>query len=256
MSQFFTEALYIYVTLITLIYVFFRIAKTTAVVDTCWSLGHWIIGSWLFMQNPQPTIYNLIVYLCISLWAFRLSAYIFYTRVYHIHHQEKRYDELLRKKNQSFNKQFLKQITIQMTMVYILMAPFYITLLQPLHMQPLSCLFLVTIFLFGWYNEALADWQRYEFRKKHTGILQTGWWRLSRHPNYFFELVMWFTFTTFAIYEPYGLLTLISPILLLILMLKITIPVTETYALKNNPKAYKNYQLSTPKLVPLFKRSN
>ena len=143
-----------------------------------------------------------------------------------------------------------------MTMVYVLMAPFYITLLQPLHMLPLSCAFLVIIFLFGWYNEALTDWQRHEFRKNHTGILQTGWWKLSRHPNYFFELVMWFTFAAFAVYEPYGLLTLISPILLLMLMLKITIPVTETYALKNNPKTYQKYQQTTSKLVPLQLRRN
>lgn len=250
MNQLLTEALYLYLTLIIVIYAFFRIKQTTAVVDTCWSLGHWLVGSWLFMQNPQPTIYNLIVYICLSLWAFRLSAYIFFTRVYDTKHQEKRYDKLLQKDNQTFNVQFLKQIILQTTLIYILMAPFYIALLQPLTMHPISCLLLSIVFLFAWYNEALTDWQRHQFRKNNSGILQAGWWSLSRHPNYFFELVMWFTFTAFAVYEPYGLLTLISPILLLALMLKITIPVTENYALQNNPASYKKYQQTTAKLIP------
>lgn len=256
MTNFYLQAIIIYVCLIGFIYLFFRTKKTTAVVDTCWSLGHWVIGLWLLSYNTNQTIYNTLTFVALSLWAFRLSGYVYFTRVYNTKHVEKRYDELLKKQGQSFHRQFLKQIILQVTMIYVLMAPFYFSLYLPLQIHPILGITCGIIFLFGWINEAYTDWQRHQFRKSNTGILQKGWWQLSRHPNYFFELVMWFSFATIAITQPFGLIAFISPLLLLILMLKITIPVTETYALKNNPKAYKNYQHSTSKLVPLFKRSN
>lgn len=255
MTNFHLQAIIIYVCLIGFIYLFFRTKKTTAVVDTCWSLGHWIIGLWLLSYNTNPTIYNTLTFVALSLWAFRLSGYIFYTRVYNAKHVEKRYDELLKKQGQGFHKQFLKQIILQVTLIYVLMIPFYFTLLLPLHISPYIGIVWGIIFLFGWFNEAYTDWQRHQFRKTNSGILQKGWWQLSRHPNYFFELVMWFSFAGMAIMQPLGLIAFISPLLLLSLMLRVTIPVTESYALKNNPEAYKKYQHSTSKLVPSIKRS-
>ena len=256
MNNFYIEAFSIYVALIILIYAFFLLKKTTAVVDTCWSLGHWLIGSWLLSHNPNPTIYNFIVYVALSLWAFRLSLYIYFTRVYDLKHIEQRYDELFKQHGQSSNTQFLKQITLQVTLIYILMAPFYISLLAPLNLNLMTVSLCTLIFLFGWVNEARTDWQRHVFRKSNKGILQEGWWRLSRHPNYFFEIVMWCAFTGYVIAKPYGYLTVISPALLVLLMLKVTIPVTEEYALKKNKTAYKKYQQTTSKLIPLPLRRN
>lgn len=254
MYPIYAEAVFIYLSLIIFIYLFFKLKKTTAVVDTCWSLGHWIIGTWLLSHNPNPTLYNFLIYSALTLWAFRLSGYVYFTRVYNIKHHEKRYDDLLKKEGQSFHKQFLKQIILQVTLIYILMAPFYLSLLNPIELNPYAFSIWTFIFYYGWFNEAYTDWQRHQFRKYHTGILQKGWWRLSRHPNYFFELVMWFSFSGYVIAEPYGFLTIISPLILLFLMLKITIPVTEAYAVKNNPKDYKKYQLTTSKLIPLKTR--
>ncbi|OJX62068.1 MAG: hypothetical protein BGO95_00005 [Micrococcales bacterium 73-13] len=51
-------------------------------------------------------------------------------------------------------------------------------------------------------GETIADQQQWDFhRAKHAGgpdfrprFLQTGLWRVSRHPNYFFEMAQWWAF--------------------------------------------------------------
>lgn len=254
MSQLILEGLAIYICLIIFIYVFFLRKDTTAVVDTCWSLGHWVVGTWILLQNPQPTLFNILIYVALTLWAFRLSGYIYFTRVYNIKHKEARYDELMKKEHLTFEQQFLKQIILQVTLMFIFMMPFYISLFKPIVINSSWLLFCGIVFFLGWFGEAWTDWQRHQYRKQHTGIIQTGWWRLSRHPNYFFELVMWYSFASVLIFEPYGFLAFISPIMLTFFMLTITIPVTEEYSLKKNPKIYKKYQQTTSKLIPLYKR--
>lgn len=245
----------IYTLLIAIIYITYQKKQTTAVIDAFWSLGHWLLGSWMLYQNSAMNTHNIWVYLCLTAWAFRLSGYIYCTRVYQ-KHLEPRYDNLLKKQNQSFNHQFLKQITLQVTLIYLLMAPFYLTLLHPVNFSFYTACISGLLFIFGFINEALTDWQRHKFRKKNHGILTTGWWGLSRHPNYFFELMMWYAFAVMAFDQSYGWITLLSPVILNMIMLKITIPVTEQYALKKNPELYKAYQHNTNKLLPWIKRSN
>jgi steroid 5-alpha reductase family enzyme len=79
-----------------------------------------------------------------------------------------------------------------------------------------------------------------------------GLWHYSRHPNYFFEWLMWVSYFVFALGSPYGFIAIISPAIILYLLLKVTgIPTTEQQSLKSRPVAYKKYQETTSMFVPL-----
>jgi steroid 5-alpha reductase family enzyme len=86
-------------------------------------------------------------------------------------------------------------------------------------------------------------------------VCQAGLWNYSRHPNYFFEALLWCGFALAALSSPWGWVCLLCPLLMLYFLLRVTgIPLTEEYALKSKGDAYREYQRTTSALVPWFKK--
>lgn len=108
------------------------------------------------------------------------------------------------------------------------------------------------IWLIGFHWEMISDWQLYQFKKdpKNKGvIMQRGLWKLSRHPNYFGEAVLWWGIFLMALNHAYGYLTIISPLLIGFLLLKVSgVPLLEK-KYKDNPK-YQEYAKRTSMFIP------
>jgi steroid 5-alpha reductase family enzyme len=82
----------------------------------------------------------------------------------------------------------------------------------------------VALALFGLAWEAIADAQLTRFRLQRTTadqVLDTGLWRYSRHPNYFGECLVWWGLFLIAA-NPASLWTVISPLLMTVLLLRIS----------------------------------
>ena len=122
------------------------------------------------------------------------------------------------------------------------------------------------LFLAFLIGETVADEQMWAFqqdkkRKLENGeeaepFLRTGLYRYSRHPNYFCELGMWWTFYLFAVSASGEWLhwTGWGFILLTLLFLSST-PLGETISSGKYP-TYKDYQASVPRIVPIrFRRA-
>jgi steroid 5-alpha reductase family enzyme len=112
------------------------------------------------------------------------------------------------------------------------------------------------IWLVGMAGEALADQQLKNFKKNPLNkgkTCQKGLWKYSRHPNYFFEWLIWIAYATFAITSPWGFIGVLSPALLLYFLLGLTgIPATEAQALRSRGSEYREYQQRTSAFVPWF----
>jgi steroid 5-alpha reductase family enzyme len=111
----------------------------------------------------------------------------------------------------------------------------------------------------GLLGESLADRQLARFRADPANkgkICQIGLWNYSRHPNYFFEWLVWVGYAVFALGSPWGWLGFIAPALMLHFLLNVTgIPMTEELSLKSKGDAYREYQRTTSAFVPWFKKS-
>ena len=107
-------------------------------------------------------------------------------------------------------------------------------------------------------GEALADRQLARFRSDPANrgqICQEGLWRWSRHPNYFFEWLVWCGYFAFALGSPYGFLTIYCPLLMLHFLVNVTgIKLTEEHSLKSKGDAYRRYQETTSAFVPWFRK--
>jgi len=115
------------------------------------------------------------------------------------------------------------------------------------------------IWAFGLGMEALADHQKNVFRRdprNKDSFIQSGLWSWSRHPNYFGEIALWVGVAVAAFPVLYGwqLLTLISPVFVALLLIKISgIPLLEKRADEKwgGQVDYQAYKARTSVLLPL-----
>lgn len=106
-------------------------------------------------------------------------------------------------------------------------------------------------------GEALADAQLRRFKAdpgRSAEVCDVGLWRLSRHPNYFFECLHWLAYLPLAWGSPLWPWALIAPAVMLLLILKISgVPLMEAELAVRKP-GYADYMQRTRMLVPWPRR--
>jgi steroid 5-alpha reductase family enzyme len=107
--------------------------------------------------------------------------------------------------------------------------------------------------LLGFTFETVSDWQLAQFLKipsKKGGVMTTGLWRYSRHPNYFGEVTLWWGIYIIALSVPNGWLSIIGPLTITFLILKVSgIPMLEE-GFRDNPD-FQKYKQRTSAFIPL-----
>jgi len=125
---------------------------------------------------------------------------------------------------------------------------------------------LAMLFLLFTIGETVADQQQWNFqqwksaevragRTPNPRFLQSGLFRFSRHPNYFFELAQWWVAFLFAVVAARSIIewTALGPILLTFLFVGST-RFTEKITLTRYPE-YELFQRSTSAVIPWFAHS-
>ena len=103
----------------------------------------------------------------------------------------------------------------------------------------------------GFLFEAIADAQLQAFKddRERTGVLDTGVWAFTRHPNYFGEAVLWWGLWAVALAVPWGWATVVSPVLITLLLRYVSgVPMTE--ALLEGREGWEEYARRTNIFVP------
>ena len=107
-------------------------------------------------------------------------------------------------------------------------------------------------------GEAVADAQLRAWKRDpaHRGqVCDVGLWGWSRHPNYFFEWLIWLAYLTWSLAYPWGAIAVVAPALMLASLFKVTgIPATEAQCLRSRGDAYRGYQRRVSRFVPWFPR--
>lgn len=86
-------------------------------------------------------------------------------------------------------------------------------------------------------------------------VCELGVWYYSRHPNYFFEWLHWFSYPILGLGVAGGLWLWFAPVIMLAFLYFITgIPYTEQQAIRSRGDAYKRYQQTTSVFIPWRKK--
>ena len=107
---------------------------------------------------------------------------------------------------------------------------------------------------FGLTYESIADWQLTNFLKNKKGaVMNQGLWRYSRHPNYFGEFLVWWGIYLISFNSIFSF-TLLSPILMSLLLLKVSGAELLESTIVDRRQGYALYIKQTPMFFPWFKK--
>ncbi len=234
--------------------------KDATHVDVGWAALLGILGVSFAYFGEGDVIRRILLALCVGLWSLRLTLYLFINRVLHEKEEDGRYQRMRRYWGKSAHLHFLWFFQAQAVVDVLLSIPFlvaaYNTLTAPTVWDIIG-LFIVIISIGG---EALSDWQLAKFKTNPQNKGKTcraGLWKYSRHPNYFFEWIFWWTFVFMSVGSPYFWLSFISPLLMLYFVLFVTgIPFTEMQAISKRGDDYRQYQRTTSAFIPWFPKKD
>lgn len=241
----------------TLMFVLYRKAvrvRDAGWVDVGWagSMGLVAIAYALVLDGWWPR--KILVGLMVSMWAFRLAFFIF--RRLGNGEEDGRYQSLRAHWGDRADQRFFWFFQGQALLVVFFSIPFFVAMSVPTARFTLLDGLGVLIWLVAVLGETVADAQLSRFRadpSKRGRVCRTGLWNYSRHPNYFFEWLHWWTYVAVAVTSPWGGLTLLGPALMFLFLFKLTgIPYTEKQALLTRGDAYRDYQETTSAFFPWF----
>ena len=230
--------------------------KNAGIVDIAWAGGFYPLAAiFAFSTSGYPTR-RVLIAVMVAVWSLRLATHLYF-RVAGKHPQEDgRYAKLRADWGADFDRRLLWFFQLQAGLLVVLSVPFLIACLNTTTALSRIEWLGFLVWLTGVVGEAVADWQLNRFKASPENRGKTcmvGLWRYSRHPNYFFEWLVWVGFFLFALGSPWGWLTIYCPALMLHFLLRVTgIPATEAEALRTKGDEYRRYQATTNQFVPWF----
>jgi steroid 5-alpha reductase family enzyme len=234
------------------------IIENYSLVDAVWAFGIGLLGvAWLFLMDGDSSK-RVAAGAMVSFWSLRLGWHL-QRRIRHHHPQEDaRYAKLREVWQGREARSFFWFFQGQALSVVLLALPFLLIARDPGVWSVWETIGLA-VSLTGTAGEALADHQMSRFKAGNSdprAVCHEGLWRYSRHPNYFFEAVIWLGFYLFACGSGMGWATIHAPAIITFLLLKVTgIPPTEASAVARKGEAYREYQRTTSAFIPLPPRT-
>jgi steroid 5-alpha reductase family enzyme len=229
-----------------------------AIVDAGWAGGLALLGILYSALGGGYWLRSAILAAMTGIWGLRLAIYLLITRIIG-HPEEGRYQELRRQWKSNIPFKFFLFFEFQALLCVVLAVPFLVAARNPDPRISILEWAGVAIWMVAIAGEIAADDQLNRFKADPSNkgrTCQTGLWRYSRHPNYFFEWLIWMAFALFAITSPGGWWGLISPALILYFLLRVSgIPATEAQAVRTRGEEYRRYQGTTSAFVPWLRKT-
>lgn len=228
------------------------ILKRNDIADAGWGIGVLLVGLVAYVAQGSPSPLSSLLLLLITIWAVRLSFRIF------VRNAKKTEDVRYKKWRESWGSWFYIRSFFQ---VYLLQGALMMVVGYPLfHVVvytekfPIGMTAIIgsIIWCIGFVFESVSDHQLDTFltQEKNAGkLMQKGLWRYSRHPNYFGEVLMWWGIWYIALFVPYGVFAIISPLTITFLILFVSgVPMLEAH-MRTHPD-FESYAKRTSVFIP------
>lgn len=223
-------------------------------VDVAWSYAFLLLAAFYAYFGPGWPPRRLLLASLAGLWSLRLGTHLLQRVARHHPVEDGRYVRLRQDWAENFAPKMFGFFQLQAASVVLLGVAFFIVSLNPApQFHPLEIVG-AALWLLALAGESLADRQLDAFKRDPANqgrVCTVGLWGWSRHPNYFFEWLIWVAYFVFALASPHGWIAVIGPASILFLLLRVTgIPLTEEQSLRSKGDAYRRYQQTTSTFVP------
>lgn len=228
--------------------------KNYSIVDAMWAFGISLSGvSFAILGNGNASK-RLAAGALATFWGIRLGYHLQRRIRNHHPNEDTRYLKLREVWKGRETSSFFWFYQAQAVSVLVLTIPYFLIARDSSPWGAFETIGLLVAFI-GIAGEVLADNQLSSFISKSTDpktVCKAGLWRYSRHPNYFFEMVIWIGVFLFACGSAYGWVSIYAPVIITYLLLTVTgIPPAEASSVKRRGDAYRHYQETTSAFIPL-----
>lgn len=238
-----------------LLWLYYCLTDNAGWVDVGWAYGLGILALFYAVNSPEGSVvYRSLVALMGGVWSLRLGTYLLF-RVGK-EKEDGRYTQMKKNWKTNLKIKFFLFYQFQALLDIFLSLPFLLAVQN----KESQASWITWVALVLWFvsilGESLSDYQLSVFRQNPSNHGQTcrqGLWKYSRHPNYFFEWLIWVAFFLLALGSPWGFISILCPILMLYFLMRVTgIPATEEQSLRSRPEDYARYQKETSMFIPWF----
>jgi steroid 5-alpha reductase family enzyme len=230
--------------------------KRNDVADVAWGLG-FVLLAWvsLFISETN-SILGIIVTLFVTVWGLRLA--------WHVHSRNKgktedyRYLAWRKQWGKWFYMRSYAQVyMLQGTLLFLVALPVLVINNNLGGDVNILAMLGIVVWIIGFFFEVVGDSQLARFIKNKDNqgkLMTTGLWSYTRHPNYFGEVTLWWGIWLVALSVPYGWATVIGPLTITTLILKVSgIPMLEK-KMTEHPD-FAEYKKKTSVFIPWFRKN-
>lgn len=214
-------------------------------IDTIWSLAVGLGGIAAALLSDGDFARRMAALLVITAWSLRLGSHIgARTRS---HDEDPRYAKLVEEWGNRAALRLFLFLQIQALAAFILVLAVYLAATNDAAFPGPLDLVALGIAVIALCGEAISDRQLALFRKTpkaKTEVCETGLWRYSRHPNYFFEWLFWCCWLQLAVTGgAWGWLALPAPLMMYWLLVHVSgIPPLEDHMLRSRGEKFRSLQ--------------
>jgi steroid 5-alpha reductase family enzyme len=231
------------------------VLKNASIVDIFWGLGFVIVAWFTFYRAEGYLGRKLLICALVTVWGLRLAIHIAGRNL------GKGEDRRYQAWRASYGPKFwwVSLFTVFGTQGILLWVISLVTQAGQISATPHKLVWVdalgLLVWAVGFFFEAVGDWQlrRFKANPENRGkVMEQGLWAYTRHPNYFGECLMWWGLFLIALAAPGNIWTIISPLTITILLLKVSgVTLLEKSITETRPK-YRDYMESTSAFVPWF----
>jgi steroid 5-alpha reductase family enzyme len=239
----------------TVWFVLALLRKDNSIADIAWGLGFVLVSAATLGRGAGPSARSFLASGLVLIWGLRLAVHILFRN--RKRGEDPRYAEWRRKWGRTFLwRSYLQVFLLQGFFLLVISYPVILAnASKPVPIGPLDLAGAVA-WVAGFFFETVGDAQLARFKRdpgNRGKIMDKGLWRFSRHPNYFGESLMWWGIFLVALGVPYGWTTVVSPVLITFLLVRVSgIPMLEKKYAGN--AEFQAYARRTSAFVPWFPR--
>lgn len=254
MTLFLQATLIIWV-LVTLLWLLSVAIKNVSIVDVFWGFGFVIVNAFYVFNLEEIYPRNWLLLALVSIWGLRLTIYLAIRNIgkgedYRYQQFRKDYGE-----NRYWWFSYFQVFLLQGALILIVSLPYLGVHLSKTSGELFWLDYLaILVWFIGFSFEAGGDYQLYQFKKdpKNKGkVLNSGFWKYTRHPNYFGDSTVWWAYALFSIAAG-GYWQIIGAIIMTLLIIKVSGVAMLERTLKHTKPKYHDYIQKTNAFIPWF----
>lgn len=220
--------------------------------DVIWAFGTGVASLFYLLVGDGHVLNRLLAAVLIGVWSLRLGWYIH--RRLHGKPEDSRYRAMRDALGTRINLFHFFFFQAQGLLAWLFALPAWVIAQHHAVVSVPAMIAGVLVGVLALVGESVADRQLQAFRSNPVNqgtTCRRGLWRYSRHPNYFFEWLHWFSYPLLAWGASHAGWLWLAPVLMFLFLWFVTgIPYSERQALKSRGDDYRRYQQETSMFFP------